>query len=246
MSQTGGETMAIDLSNIRALTFDVGGTVFDWHHTVRDEVQRLADERAVEVNAPQFTNDWRRSMFAQLGLVRSGELPWMNADEMHRAALDEVVPRHTLDLSATERDELNRVWHRLRVWPDFPDALEKLKTRYTVSVLTVLSWSLVVDSSKANALAWDGILSCEFLDYYKPDKKAYLAGVRMLGIAPEQTMMVAAHHGDLRAAMAAGLRSAYVPRPGERGEGNDGDLSPQDDFDVNATDFADLVRQLVG
>ena len=45
--------------------------------------------------------------------------------------------------------------------------------------------------------------------------------------------------------MAAGLRSAYVPRPGESGDGNDGDLSPQPDFDVNARDFTDLADQLL-
>ena len=236
-----------DLDRIKALAFDVGGTVFDWHSTIRDEVSRLAADRGVEIDAPQFTNQWRFGMFQHLGRVRSGELPWMNADALHRLALDDVAKDHpSLDLSEADRDELNTVWHRLNIWPDFPQALDALRSRYTVVVLTVLSWSIVVDSSKRHSLSWDGILSCEFLGHYKPDKEAYLAGARTLGVAPEQVMMVAAHPGDLRAAMAAGFSSAYVPRPGERGEGNDGDLSPQDDISVNATDFPDLVRKLVG
>ncbi|MEE8338351.1 MAG: haloacid dehalogenase type II [Dehalococcoidia bacterium] len=236
-----------DLDRIKALAFDVGGTVFDWHSTIRDEISRLAADRGVEVDAPQFTNQWRFGMFQHLGRVRSGELPWMNADALHRLALDDVAKDHpALELSAADRDELNTVWHRLNIWPDFPQALEALRSRYTVVVLTVLSWSIVVDSSKRHGLSWDGILSCEFLGHYKPDREAYLAGARTLGVAPEQVMMVAAHPGDLRAAMAAGFSSAYVPRPGERGEGNDGDLSPQDDIAVNATDFPDLARKLVG
>ncbi len=149
-----------------------------------------------------------------------------------------------LDLTTAERDELNRVWHSLRVWPDAPQALEQLRRRYTVVVLTILSWALVVDSSKTAGITWDGILSCEFLGHYKPDPEAYHAGVQLLGLAPHEAMMVAAHPGDLRAAKEAGLHTAYVPRPGERGEGNDPDLSPQPDFDVNATDFHDLARQL--
>ncbi len=239
--------MAVDLNTIKALSFDVGGTIFDWHHTIRDEVERLAQERGVEMDCASFTNNWRWRMFELLGQVRSGELPWMNADELHRRALDDMVVQYPiLDLTIAERDALNQVWHRLWVWTDAPQALEQLRSRYTVVVLTILSWALVVDSSKMAGITWDGILSCEFLGHYKPDPEAYQAGVQLLGIAPHEAMMVAAHPGDLRAAKAAGLHTAYVPRPGERGEGNDPDLSPQPDFDVNATDFHDLTRKLVG
>ncbi len=239
--------MAVDLSTIKALTFDVGGTIFDWHHTIRDEVERLAQERGVEMDCASFTNNWRWRMFELLGQVRSGELPWMNADDLHRRALDDMVVKYPiLDLTIAERDALNQVWHRLRVWTDAPQAIEQLRSRYTVVVLTILSWALVVDSSKTAGITWDGILSCEFLGHYKPDPEAYQAGVQLLGIAPHEAMMVAAHPGDLRAAKAAGLHTAYVTRPGERGEGNDPDLSPQPDFDVNATDFHDLTRKLVG
>ncbi len=239
--------MAIDLNTIKALTFDVGGTIFDWHHTLREEVERLAQVREVELDCASFTNHWRWRMFELLGQVRSGDLPWMNADDLHRRALDDMVIKHpALDLTTDERDALNQVWHRLRVWPDAPQALERLRSRYTVVVLTVLSWAIAVDSSKTGGIAWDGILSCEFLGHYKPDAAAYHAGVRLLGVAPHEAMMVAAHPGDLRAAKAAGLYTAFVPRPGERGEGNDPDLSPQPDFDVNAADFDDLARQLVG
>lgn len=239
--------MAVDLNTIKALTFDVGGTIFDWHHTIRDEVERLARARGVTIDCAAFTNDWRWRMFELLAQVRSGALPWMNADDLHRRALDDLAITYPgLDLATAERDALNQVWHRLRVWPDAPQALAQLRRRYTVVVLTILSWALVVDSSKTAGITWDGILSCEFLGHYKPDSEAYLAGVRLLGIAPHEAMMVAAHPRDLRAARAAGLHTAYVTRPGERGAGNDPDLSPQPDFDVNATDFHDLVRQLIG
>ncbi len=237
---------AIDLDRVRVLTFDVGGTVFDWHHTIRDEVAELAHGQGVKLDPAQFANDWRRRMFELLFQMRAGELERTNADGLHRLALEDVVPAHGLDLDVAGRDELNRVWHRLRAWPDFPDVLETLRSRYTVVVLTVLSWSIAVDSSKFNGLSWDGVLSCEFLGHYKPDREAYLAGLEVIGVAPEEAMMVAAHPGDLRAAMEAGLSAAYVPRPAERGVGNDGDLSPQDDFAINAEDFPDLARQLVG
>jgi len=243
--------MTVDLSQIRALTFDVGGTVFDWHHGIRDEVTRLASERSVEVDAPQFANDWRREMFMQLGQVRSGALPWMNADELHRRALDVVAPNHAaLGLSDSDKDELNTVWHRLEAWPDFPEVLPRLRTRYTTTVLTVLSFAIVVDNSKHNGLSWDAITSCEVFDHYKPDAEAYHAGVKLLGVAPSEAMMVACHPGDLNAAAAAGLHTAYVPRPTESGDasaaapfpGPSGDDAPG--FDVVASDFPDLAAKL--
>ena len=236
----------IDLRQIRVLTWDIGGTVFDWHHTIRDEVAALAAARGAGVDPARFANRWRRRMFQELARVRSGDLPWMNADDLHRRVLDELATQHpSLGLTAADVDALNGVWHRLAAWPDAAAALRRLRSRYTVVVLTVMSTAIAVDSSKHNGIEWDGIISCEFLGHYKPDREAYLAGLRLLGVEPGQAMMCAAHHGDLRAAMAAGLRSAYVPRPGESGDGNDRDLSPQPDFDVNARDFTDLADQLL-
>lgn len=237
---------SLDLGQIRALTWDIGGTVFDWHHTIKDEVSALAADRGVDLDAALFANTWRRGMFEELRLVRRGELPWMNADQLHRRVLDELGDQHpALQLSSADLDQLNSVWHRLYVWPDAAEALARLRERYTVVVLTVMSMGIAVDSSKHNGIEWDGIISCEFLGHYKPDAEAYLGGLKLLGVEPSQAMMCAAHPSDLRAAISAGLRSAYVPRPGESGEGNDGDLSPQPDFDINATDFADLADQLL-
>ena len=247
-STAGGNSVDVgDIGTLRALTFDVGGTVFDWHHSLRDEVSALAARQRAHVDAAAFVNQWRRRMFELLAGVRSGDIPWMNADQLHRMAIDDVAADHpTFDLSTQRRDELTVAWHRLRVWPDVPAALERLRTRFTVVVLTVLSWSLVVDSSKAAGLGWDGILSCEFLGRYKPDPEAYLAAVRLLGVAPGQAMMVAAHPWDLRAAAAAGLRTAYVPRPHEWGDGQPSpSAATEDTFDITATDFPDLARQLV-
>ena len=243
--------MTVDLSKIRALTFDVGGTVFDWHHGIRDEVARLASERGVEVDAPQFANDWRREMFVQLGQVRSGELSWRNADALHRDALDVVAPNYAaLGLSSADLDELNTIWHRLDAWSDFAEVLPRLRTRYTTTVLTVLSFAIVVDSSKHNNLSWDAITSCEVFDHYKPDPEAYHAGVKLLGVEPAEAMMVACHPSDLRAAAATGLHTAYVPRPTESGgddsaasfPGPSSDSAPE--FDIVATDFPDLATRL--
>lgn len=235
----------VDLGTIRALTFDVGGTVFDWHGTIRDAVQPVAQARGVSLDAARFANAWRGAMLAMVGQVRAGDLPWMTADELHRRALDDLLPASPLaGLSAGDRDDLTHAWHRLRAWPDAAPALERLRRRYTVVVLSILNFSLLVDSSKHAGITWDGIISCEFIGRYKDDPLTYQTAVRWLGLQPGQVMMVAAHPWDLQGALRVGLRSAYVPRPGEWGEPETRDLTPDAAIDLAATDFPDLATRL--
>jgi len=206
------------LRDVKVLTFDVGGTVFDWHSAVSEAVGEIASSKGVTVDAPAFATGWRELFFDTLAKVRSGALQRMNADGIHRLTLDEVAPRFSsLALSDLEKDNLTDVWHRLPAWPDANPAIQRLRARYTVAVLTVLSFGIVIDSSKRAGIDWDAIISCEFLQHYKPDVDAYLDGLELLGVEPREAMMVAAHEWDLKAAKEAGLATAYVPRPRERG-----------------------------
>ena len=199
------------MKNIKALAFDVGGTVFDWQTPIRAEIDKRADSLGVDIDSKAFAFDWRTRMFGILARVRSKELPWMNVDEIHRMALDDMNPNYPqLAFQSDDLDELNRIWHRMLAWPDFPDAIVRLREKYHCIVLTVLSWSIAVDCSRVSNVCWDGILSCEFLGHYKPEPEVYHAGARLLGFEPADLMMVASHSADLSAAKAAGLHTAYV------------------------------------
>ena len=239
--------MASDLEGVRALCFDVGGTVFDWYSGISTAVAETAQRRGVELDAGDFAVQWRGLFFETLAKVRSGELPHLNADVIHRRTLDEVSARSpALALNDDDKTELTAAWHHLPAWQDAAEAIERLRARYEVVVLTVLSYSLVLEASKRNGIGWDGIISCEFLPHYKPDREAYLDGVRLLQLEAWQCMMVAAHPWDLEGARGAGMRTAYVPRPYERGANVAPDLSPQPGVDVNAIDFTDLANRLLG
>lgn len=226
---------------VKALTFDVGGTVFDWQTATRSAVGQLVEARAVgEFDVAGFCLDWRRDMFRRLAKVRSGELPWANADELHRAVLDPLAEANPqLGLTDSDKDDLTAAWHEMDAWPDFIPALPRLRSSYSVAVLTVLSLAISVDCSRRNGLSWDAVLSCELLGAYKPDAEAYQRGADVLGLEPGEVMMVASHPGDLRAAMAVGFRSAFVlPRHDEPGGNDDGN---PEDFDVVAKDFTELA-----
>ena len=227
--------------DVKVLTFDVGGSVFDWQSSTQDAVGKLAQERSVVMDVKAFCFTWRRRMFECLAEVRSGKRPWQNADSLHRSVLDELATQYPdLDLSSADRDQLNEAWHRMDVWEDVPEALATLRQHYIVSILTVLSTSIVVDSSKHAGIDWDAYISCELLGVYKPEAEAYQKAAKLFRVPPSQTMMVAVHPPDLHAAQRAGLRTGYVkPKVWEMGA--DGDYSS---FDVIAEDYRDFAKQL--
>ena len=229
----------------KALAFDVFGTVVDWHGGIAREAAALAARHGIAGDWPAFANDWRAGYMPAMDKVRRGELPWTHIDTLHRMILDAVLPRHGLDgLSDAERDHLNRAWHRLPPWPDAVPGLARLKSRFVITTLSNGNFSLLTEMARHGGLPWDCIMSAELFGHYKPDPEVYLGCARLLDLAPEELMMVACHPGDLRAARANGLRTAYVRRPFEGGSATVLPEVEEGEFDVVAGDFELLADRL--
>ncbi len=236
---------AFDASKIKALTFDVFGTVVDWRSSIIREGQLISADKGYSINWGDFADDWRSGYGPAMNKVRRGELPWTNLDNLHRMILDELVAKYALvDLSEEELSHFNSAWHRLSPWPDTLQGLYRLKSSYIITTLSNGNVSLLTNMAKNAGLPWDAVLSAELAGHYKPDARAYLKAAELLSLQPEEVLMVAAHPSDLRAAAKAGLRTAYVIRPLERGPGRAVDKNPEGNFDIIATDFLDLAAQL--
>ena len=233
------------LRQVRALTFDVFGTVVDWRASIAREGRKLGKELGVRADWTAFADAWRAGYRPAMDEVRSGRLPWTNIDGLHRRILERILAESGLDgLSEAQKDHLNRAWHRLAPWPDAVRGLKRLKKRYVIATLSNGNLSLLTNMAKHARLPWDCVLSAELFHHYKPDREAYRGAAAILGLEPHEVMMVAAHKDDLRAAQAAGLRAAFVQRPWEFGAPAKKDLKPEKDFDVNAADFLDLATKL--
>ena len=177
--------------------------------------------------------------------VRTGELPWTKLDRLHRMILDRLLNDfHITGLSEPEVEDLNRVWHRLRPWPDAVSGLTRLKKRFTIAPLSNGNVSLMTDLAKHSGLPWDCILGAELVRHYKPDPEVYLSAAEFLDVMPAEVMMVAAHLTDLGAAKKSGLVTGFVPRPLEFGPSGKPDLKPASFVDLVAKDFNDLSMQL--
>ena len=231
--------------SVRALTFDVFGTVVDWRSSVIAEGQALGARTGLQADWAVLADAWRKGYFASMARVGRGELAWDTIDALHRQELDHLLPQHGLQaLGEADRAHFNTVWHRLAPWPDTVAGLTRLKQRLTISTLSNGNLSLLVAMAKHGGLPWDAVLTAELFGRFKPDPAVYLGAARLLGLEPGQVLMVAAHPTDLVAARRAGLRTAYVPRPAEYGPG--GWMEPVGDavFDTVAPDLNALADQL--
>jgi len=232
-------------SSIRALTFDVFGTVVDWRGSIIREGRALAKQKNLKVDWAAVADAWRDGYKPAMDRVRKRQLPWMSIDQLHRLILDDVLAKLRIDgLAPEDKDHLNYAWHRLRPWPDALRGIRRLKKRYIVATLSNGNMSLLVEMARNAGLPWDCVLSAELFRHYKPDPEAYLGAAALLGLQPSEVLMVAAHKDDLQAAKRCGLRTAFVRRPLERGPDTKADLSSDRSFDFNADDFNDLASRL--
>ncbi|MEI6723235.1 MAG: haloacid dehalogenase type II [Betaproteobacteria bacterium] len=227
---------------IKALTFDTGGTVLDWHGGISRAFAAAGARHGLTADWAAVTNDYRRRSLQEItGQVR----PAFNFDDVHRRVLDRVLADHKLDpLTAEDRDAVWRTWHALDAWPDFPAALARLRKKYVVASFTLLTTSLVVDVSKRNGIDWDAIISCEMIGMYKTRPEAYMTAAKWLQLDPSEILMVACHNFDLNAALGCGYKTAFVKRPTEWGPGGPPDPVPNPAHTMVLEDFPELATRL--
>lgn len=230
---------------IKALTFDVFGTVVDWHGSVAREVRALAQAKGFRANANKFAKTWRAGYRPAMDRVARGEAPFEKIDVIHRRILEEVLAKFKITtLTEDEKAHLNLAWHRLKPWPDSVRGLKRLKSKFIISTLSNGNIGLLVDMAKFGGLPWDCVLSSDNFQAYKPDPKMYLGAADTFNVKPEEVLMVAAHKHDLDAAMKYGLKTAFVKRPHEHGRNSGTDLASESRYTYNADSFLDLADQL--
>ena len=241
-------TLMVHRAPIKALAFDVFGTVVDWRSGIaRDAAPVLARLGRTDIDPNRFADGWRKRYQPALEEVRSGRRPFVILDTLHREALEDLLRHHGIDLAAVDEatlTDLTHAWHRLDPWPDSVEGLTRLKTRYPVVTLSNGNIALMLEMARRAHLPWDAILGAEVSRFYKPLPESYLATARMLAIEPSELCLVAAHHSDLAAARAAGLQTAYVARPLEYGGRAAPDADAAQDWDFSADTLTQLATEL--
>jgi 2-haloacid dehalogenase len=236
----------VEPGRVRVLAFDVFGTTVDWRTGVAEQVGRVAAARGVELDVGEFADDWRGRYGPSMELVRTGELPWMNLDALHRRSLDEMLEDQGIGGLFDEgaKRELVRAWHRLPAWEDAAAGLTRLGSRYVLAAVSNGGFALLTNLVKAAGLPFDCIISAELARHYKPDPEVYRLVAGLLDVAIDEVLMVAAHVWDLRGARNAGLPTAFVERPLEKGPLGQADRAEDAGADLSVRSFTELASVL--
>jgi 2-haloacid dehalogenase len=229
---------------VRALFFDVFGTLMDWRTSVAREAEAILGSLGYTLDWIAFADAWRAEYQPGMEEVRAGRTPFAKLDVLHRRNLVRILPRFGLDnLSEEVIDDLNLVWHRLDAWPDVPAAMARLKKKFLLAPCSNGNIALMVDLARRNDIPWDAILGSEVAGDFKPKPRVYLGACEALNLHPGQCMMVAAHTRDLVAAAKLGLRTGHIARVNEYGP-NTGEAAPTAPVDFAAPSLADLADRL--
>ncbi|WP_236792959.1 haloacid dehalogenase type II [Amycolatopsis sp. GM8] len=229
------------MTEIRVLTFDIFGTTVDWYTGVARQAAEILGDR---LDAGTFAREWRDRYLPSMTRVISGERDWVYLDTLHRESLDDLLRQHGIDLDEASRRQLVHAWHRLPAWDDVVEGLTRLRENYTIAALSNGGFALMTALIKAANLPFDCVLSAELARTYKPDARVYHTAASLLDVRPDEVLMVAAHKWDLVGAATAGLRTAFVERPLEKGPDGTADRAADVEADFHVTDFQDLAERL--
>ena len=232
-------------AKIKALVFDVFGTVVDWRTSIAKESKEMLEAKGFAIDWYSFADSWRAKYQPSMKRVRTGKRGFVRLDILHMENLIEVLNEFEITgLNPKELDHLNRAWHRLEPWPDSISGLKRLKKRFIIGTMSNGNVALMVNMAKHTGLPWDVILGAEPAQAYKPDSKTYKTGVDWLGLTSSGVLMCAAHNHDLIAAAGEGLKTAFISRPTEYGVNQEEDIEAEHKFDFVARDMNDLAEQL--
>ena len=226
---------------LRALVFDVFGTLVDWRGGVARELRTHLRVSAEEADA--LADAWRDEYQPAMEEVRAGRIGFCKLDMLHRRNLDLVLDRFGHEADEATRHQLTLAWHRLDAWPDVTPALARLRTKFLLAPCSNGNISLMADLARRNGWHWDAILGAEHARDYKPKLEVYRAACDAFDCPPHEVLMVAAHSSDLEAAARAGLRTAFVARADEHGPGR-GESASSVPVDLSAPNLGALADRL--
>jgi 2-haloacid dehalogenase len=223
---------------LKALLFDTFGTTVDWYTSMLAHAERIGRESYLHADWPGLVKEWRAHYKPAIKPVREGKRPWTGFDELHREELDKIAKKYRADkLTEDQRNRLTHGWHELQPWPEVPSALHRLAKHFILGPLSNGTTRQLIDIARFGNLPWHVIFGADLFRTYKPSPELYNGAVALLGLKPEEVLMVAAHNQDLEAAQKQGLRTCFVHRPTE-------DPKPEGTFDFVVDNFEHLARTL--
>src|SRR5258708_22912996 len=145
-----------DISAVKALVFDVFGTVVDWRTSLIADFTKWADKRGISADWTALVDGWRAVYAASMDEVRKHpERGYMILDRLHRQSLEKLVAQLSISgLTDADLHHLTMGWHRLHPSPDSFSSLTRLKSKYIIRPLSNNNVALCTDLVTFAVLPW--------------------------------------------------------------------------------------------
>src|ERR1700730_5764072 len=120
-----------DVSAVKALVFDVFGTIVDWRSSLIADFTTWGETRGIKADWTALVDGWRAVYAASMDVVRKNpQNGYVMLDTLHRQSLEKLVAQLSITgLTDADLHHLTMGWHRLHPWPHRGSGLTRLETK---------------------------------------------------------------------------------------------------------------------
>jgi 2-haloacid dehalogenase len=197
---------------IKVCMFDQYGTVVDMQTGLIEIAAPFLKKKGWNGNPNSFVTWWRRTHFENSmidALLQREHTPYR---EIGHRSVAFVMDRAGIPYAMDEVRDLVAQIEKLKCFPEVPQALAKLRTRYQLMILSNGDPDMLKSAQRHHGIAFDKIISVAEANSFKPHVATYAKAAQIAAVRMDEVLFVANHAFDCIGAKSAGMRSAFINR----------------------------------
>ena len=199
-------------NNIKVCMFDQYGTVVDMQGGLTAIAAPFLKEKGWSGNPNSFVTWWRRMHFENSMIDALLHREHTSYREIGHRAVAHVMDRAGIKYSRDDVRYLVGEIEKLKPFPEVPAALDRLRTKYRLVVLSNGDPDMLETAKRYHKVPFDKVISVAEANSFKPHVATYTRAAELCGLKPEQILFVANHAFDCIGAKSAGMRAAFIDR----------------------------------
>ena len=201
----------------KAITFDCYGTLVQWHRAVREAALAVLSrhlrqgEDSAEDKAAALANRLREAAVAQ-----QQRPPFHSYKSVLRSSLDEALAETGYTATMDDQETLLSILRRIEPHPEVPAALDRLRARYRLAIISNTDDDLIAGTVAAIGTPIDFVITAQQAQAYKPDHRLFLHAYAAMGVMKDETVHVGmGQFTDMKVCHELGIQSIWIDRMGE-------------------------------
>jgi 2-haloacid dehalogenase len=199
-------------SSVKVCMFDQYGTVVDMQGGLTAIATPFLKDKGWNGNPNSFVTWWRRTHFENSMIDALLHREHTTYREIGHRAVAHVMDRAGIAYSKDDVRFLVSEIEKLKPFPEVPAALDRLRTRYKLVVLSNGDPDMLETAKRYHRVPFDRVISVAEANSFKPHVATYTRAAELLGLKPDQILFVANHAFDCIGAKSAGMKTAFIDR----------------------------------